>query len=145
MTDKAHRRVEYALILVGIALVGALAAWGASRIEGNLSVTGDLVVSEDASIGLDLTVNDNLTVVEAAAFSDDVSIAGETTFADSLYSAEDMTFAADQTLRVSYLGLMALSGSKGDTTGLQANALFVRNDSLFMLVKDKSSVVTVYP
>lgn len=144
MTDKGHRRLEYALILVGIVLVGAFCAWAADGVSGNWRVGGDLIVSQDVSIGRDLTITDDLAVTDDCVFSDAVAISGEVTLADSTYSAEDLTFAADQTIRVTYLGLMEITGSKGDTTHLQPNTIFVRNDSVLMVPEDKGAVVTIY-
>ena len=144
MTDKAHRRLQNTAIILGIILFGAICGYTADGVSGNWRVGGDLIVSQDVSIGRDLTITDDLIVTDDSTFSDAVAISGEVTLADSCYMAADLTFAADQIIRTTYLGFIALSGSKGDTTGLQPNTIFVRNDSVLMVPADKGAVVTIY-
>lgn len=138
------------LLASGVAWAASQGIDGPLRLGGPVTVSSDLNVKQDISVTLDLLVNGD-TQLGNSAGSDAVTVtaslttAGEAVFSDSTYHAENIEQAVGKMLKTSYVGFRPLAGSKADTSLLPRNALFVRNDSLLMLIGDKTSVVVIYP
>ena len=158
-----HAGKVVALLTICVAVFGwvvytNVVAWAASsqfidgafRLGGPVTITTDLNVKQDISGTLDLQINGDTQLGDSTAndaVTVDAALAqnGEAVFADSIYTSDNIEQATGKMLKTSYLGLRPLAGSKADTSLLPRNALFARNDSVFMLAQDKGSIKVIYP
>lgn len=134
MTDKAHRRLEYALILVGIVLVGAVAGLAVDGVSGNWRVEGDLRVEGDGVFDVDVTIGDDIAVTDDATFGDDVTISGD---------------ATANSMRADYIGLSKtyanVAAAEADTANLGVGDFVLTDTDTSMVVGAGKGMIQIGP
>jgi hypothetical protein len=145
MSDRAHRRLQYTLIIVGLLAFGSFAGWAANRLDaltvyGDIEATGKIVSGTTAMVGSDLTVVGDGIVGDDFDIAGDFDLVGDAEM-DSLYAGNNIAVATGKYIRTKQLLLVPYTGAFPAKNTLAVGTLVYRADTLYILNAAKSTWV----